>query len=170
MLIKYLPYPLIFLSAVPSFSAQQYPNAVFLDCDTVSELSAPPAPSQKSPQKLHFKLDLYNLDVLELNTSTGIYESWCKDPEKNENIRNNGKCVFTADVIYVDLIKPITSVTTVEKFYFYRRTGKITGFREYYLDTTRDVSEIMKKQPMGRFTTDGMCQVGVDLSPTKRAF
>lgn len=170
MLIKYLPYPLIFLSAVPSFSAQQYPNAVFLDCDTVSELSAPPAPRLKSPQKLHFKLDLYNLDVLELNTYTGIYESWCKDPEKNENIRKKGICRFSADEIYVEVIEPITSVTSLKKLVFYRRTGKITGSTDHYLDTTRDVYEIMKKQPFGKLTIDGMCQTGVDLSPTKRAF
>ena len=160
---------MIFLSAVPSFSAPQPPSAVFLDCDTLSEYSIPNK-GQVVQTKLHFKIDFENSDVLELNPNKGIYESFCKDPEKIEFFRVKGTCLFTEDMIYADATKPLMAITALDQIYFYRKTGKIGGSRRTYSDNSRDILELIKKSPIVEIYISGNCQQGVDLSPTKRAF
>jgi hypothetical protein len=163
-------YPsLMMLVAVTTPAAAQTTDPIFLDCDTVSEYVVPNK-GQVVRKTLHFKLDFVNSDVLELDVDKGIYVSWCRDPEKNERLRDKGSCIITDDMIYANVTKPISIITALDDLTFYRQTGKIKGSRKSYLDTTRDFIEIMKKSPLVHYRIDGVCQQGVDLSPSKRAF
>ena len=165
-----LIYPsLILLVSVTTPAIAQTTNPIFLDCDTVSEYSTPNK-GQVVRKYLHFKLDFLNSDVLELNSDKGIYESWCKDPEKNERLRDAGSCTFTDDMIYADVTKHMLIMTGLEQLYFYRQTGKVKGFRKAYFDSSRDIIELMKKSPVLEYRIDGLCKQGADLSPAKRAF
>jgi hypothetical protein len=165
-----LTYPsLMMLVAVTTPAAAQTSNPIFLDCDTVSEYVVPNK-GQVVRKTLHFKLDFVNSDVLELNADKGVYVSWCRDPEKNEKLRDKGNCIITDDMIYATVTKPISIITALDDLTFYRQTGKIKGSRKSYLDTTRDFIEFMQKQPLVDYRIDGTCQQGVDLSSAKRAF
>jgi hypothetical protein len=157
------------LAAVTTPAIAQTSKPIFLDCDTVSEYSIPNK-GQIVRKNLHFKLDFVNSDVLELNSDKGVYVSWCKDPEKDERLRDKGYCIITDDIIYASVTKPISFITAMDELTFYRQTGKIKGSRKSYLDSSRDFIEIMKKKPLVEYQVDGTCRQGVDLSSPKRAF
>lgn len=161
---------LALIVSVPTAAMAEVSETVFLSCDAARYYKGADE-GKVMPEKLYYKVDMANSDVMEFNADLGKYERLCGGQGKDWKFAEpQGNCSVGDDLVSVGSTEITFMATSWKTLFFYRSSGRLSGSERLYAGVVTDIVDAMKKTPMINYDIKGSCQQGVDMSKAKKAF